>query len=228
MQCVQSAHNTVSGTALDVDGEYGAQTQQATRNFQAFVGLGVDGKVGPKTGGALGYFYDLTVGAGAWQASGCWAVVPSEEAVEPPSGAYALPLPRDAVPRGEYGQAHWDGEPEIDLMVGEGTPVYALTSGRAWSHDDASCGLHVHLDGDDGGKYIFCHMSGFSVSDQRVAPGEQLGVSGNTGASGVPHLHIQVDYPSGQKRCPQPMLLAIYDAATVPGPADLPTSSCAR
>ena len=73
------------------------------------------------------------------------------------------------MPRGEYGQAHWDGEPEIDLIVPEGTPVYAMTAGRAWAHDDASCGLHVHLDGDDGGRYIFCHMSATAVGDQRVA-----------------------------------------------------------
>ena len=228
VRCVQQAHNTVSGAGLEVDGQYGPATTEATKNFQRFVGLADDGKVGPRTGGTLGYFYDLTVGAGAWQSSGCWDVVPSDEGEPPPGGAYALPLPGDAVTRGEYGQAHWDGEPEIDLIVPEGTPVYAMTAGRAWAHDDPSCGTHVHLDGDDGGAYIFCHMSSTAVGDQQVGAGELIGYSGDTGESGAPHLHVQLDYPSGTKRCPQPMLLAIYDGAAVPGPGDLPTSNCAR
>ena len=56
VECLQERLNeiTVGGTSFAVDGAFGEQTEEAVRAFQAAQQLGVDGIVGPTTGGALG------------------------------------------------------------------------------------------------------------------------------------------------------------------------------
>jgi murein DD-endopeptidase MepM/ murein hydrolase activator NlpD len=58
-----------------------------------------------------------------------------------------------------------------------------------------------------------------------VSTGQLLGYSGNTGNSTSPHLHVELKY-GGVNRCPQRLLLAIYDGMVVPHPSTLPTSGC--
>lgn len=50
----QGTLNRVTGTRLVVDGHFGPDTVAATRNFQRFFGLPVDGVVGPKTYETMG------------------------------------------------------------------------------------------------------------------------------------------------------------------------------
>lgn len=49
----QTQLNTLRATPISVDGDFGPQTDQATRAFQAGAGLTVDGIVGPRTRAAL-------------------------------------------------------------------------------------------------------------------------------------------------------------------------------
>jgi peptidoglycan hydrolase-like protein with peptidoglycan-binding domain len=51
------------GYSIDIDGNFGSQTESAVRSFQSALGLGVDGQVGPITKGAL-YDSDESPGAG--------------------------------------------------------------------------------------------------------------------------------------------------------------------
>ena len=54
-------------------------------------------------------------------------------------------------------------------------------------------GNYVRIDGDDGRKYFYCHMSQRLVSvGQRVKVGDLLGVEGNTGKSDGSHCHFEV------------------------------------
>jgi murein DD-endopeptidase MepM/ murein hydrolase activator NlpD len=91
----------------------------------------------------------------------------------------------------------------------------------------------VQLAGDDGAVYVYCHASARTVANgARVAAGTQLGRTGGqrgaagAGSSTAPHLHLQLKYPAGTLRCPQHLLLAIYNGANVPALTALPTSGC--
>ena len=102
---------------------------------------------------------------------------------------YALPIDRaliDANPS-MLDQPHHD-YPAIDLMVPEGSPVYAVRGGtvarvvewpfNCWEvgHCEQTCGVGLSIDGDDGSRYIYCHgsrLNGIEVGDtvdRRPAP----------------------------------------------------------
>jgi murein DD-endopeptidase MepM/ murein hydrolase activator NlpD len=138
---------------------------------------------------------------------------------------WALPLPKSALPRSEYDDPHHD-YPAIDLPVWTGTPAYAIRAGTITIINDSSCGRGINLNGTDGAVYTYCHFDSWTVSNgASVVAGQQIGVTGNTGNSTGPHLHFGVR-TSGVLRCPQNMLLAIYDGVTPPPATSLPTSGC--
>ncbi|MFB7231410.1 peptidoglycan-binding protein [Streptomyces fimicarius] len=189
------------GYGLAVDGQFGPGTASAARSFQSEQGLEADGIVGPQT-------WQHLLGQGG---SG--------------GGDHSLPIARDALSRDHYGAPHHD-YPALDLPVGTGTPVYAVDSGVANQINNDRCGLGYEVAADNGATYYFCHFSAHGVgSGTRVGPGAQLGLSGNTGNSTGPHLHIEI-VAGGANRCPQPYLQAIYDGSNPPGVGDLPTSGC--
>ncbi|MER7658163.1 peptidoglycan-binding protein [Streptomyces albidoflavus] len=188
------------GHGLEVDGEFGPGTASAVTSFQSSKGLPSDGIVGPDTWQSL-------VGQGG------------------DGGGHSLPIPRDTLGRGYYEAPHHD-YPALDLPVGTGTPIYAVHSGVAHQVNNDRCGLGYSVEGDDGATYFYCHFSAHQVgSGTRVDAGTQIGLSGNTGNSTGPHLHLEIT-AGGAQRCPQAALLAIYDGATPPAAGDLPTSGC--
>ena len=120
---------------------------------------------------------------------------------------YALPIDRALIAANPtmLDQPHHD-YPAIDLMVPEGSPVYAVRGGTVarvvdWPHNccevgrcDQTCGVGLSIDGDDGARYIYCHgsrLNGVDVGDT-VTAGQLLMWSGNTGRSGAPHLHFEI------------------------------------
>jgi murein DD-endopeptidase MepM/ murein hydrolase activator NlpD len=138
--------------------------------------------------------------------------------------AYNLPLPQSALPRSEYDDPHHD-YPAIDLPVPTGTQALAVTDGQAVVFTDSGCGNGVELTGSDGALYTYCHFDQHSIGSGPVGAGQQLGLTGSTGNSTGPHLHFQIK-TSGTLRCPQPLLVAIYDGQAPPPPTSLPTTGC--
>jgi murein DD-endopeptidase MepM/ murein hydrolase activator NlpD len=82
----------------------------------------------------------------------------------------------------------------IDIAVDRGTPVRAAASGYAteagWND---SYGYYVQIDHGYGIKTLYAHADMLVVSKgERVAQGQTIAYSGNTGRSTAPHLHFQV------------------------------------
>jgi peptidoglycan hydrolase-like protein with peptidoglycan-binding domain len=188
------------GYGLAVDGVWGPATSSAVTSFQSRNGLTVDGIVGPTT-------WQYLVGGGSTG-----------------SGNYRLIIGKSVLPRSEYDDPHHD-YPAIDLPTVTGTTTYAITSGTV-GYAGGSCGLGIGLTGDDGAYYLYCHLNSRSVAaGTRVSAGQILGYTGATGNVTGPHLHLEVRV-NGANRCPQPMLLAIYDGTAVPAPSSLPATGC--
>ncbi|RKN49084.1 peptidoglycan-binding protein [Micromonospora endolithica] len=199
VRALQTALNKY-GYGLTVDGIWGAATTNAVTSFKANRGL---------TGGT-------TVGATTWQ----WLVGDGQG-----GGNYRLVIGRSVLPRSEYDDPHHD-YPAIDLPTVTGVTTYAITSGTI-SHVGGGCGYGIGISGDDGAYYQYCHLSSRSVAaGSRVSAGQVIGYTGNTGNSTGPHLHLEVRV-NGGNRCPQLMLLALYDGASVPAPSTLPSTGCA-
>jgi murein DD-endopeptidase MepM/ murein hydrolase activator NlpD/muramidase (phage lysozyme) len=86
----------------------------------------------------------------------------------------------------------------VDFPVSVGTPLLSLVYGTV-SEVQRSPGAGKHygnavaVKGDDGKEYFYAHMDKSTVAlGQRVGPGEKLGYSGETGAPGAPHLHLEI------------------------------------
>jgi NAD-dependent dihydropyrimidine dehydrogenase PreA subunit len=144
---------------------------------------------------------------------------------------YALPIDRpliDANPS-MLEQPHHD-YPAIDLMVPEGSPVYAVRGGtiarivewpdNCWEvgHCEQTCGVGLCIDGDDGSRYIYCHgsrLNAIEVGDA-VTAAQLLMWSGNTGRSGAPHLHFEIRV-DGRQQCPQVLLAALFAGSDTTG-----------
>jgi len=140
---------------------------------------------------------------------------------------YALPVARSSLARAAYARPHHD-YPAVDLPVPLGTPVHVIRGGTVTSAGPSGrCGLGVVVQATDGGRYVYCHLSRIDVAAGAVVTtGSVLGLSGNTGRSTGPHLHVGLSSLIGGVRCPQALLLAVYDGSTVPAPPALATSGC--
>lgn len=160
------------------------------------------------------------------------------------TGQWALPAPRDTIGEHTLNDAHHT-YPAWDLIIPTGTPIYAVTSGTVanistWGGNwwnarcngtnppsgCSTCGIGITIQHDDGLRHTYCHLSAIHVAkDNHVTPGQHIGNSGDTGRSGTPHLHLEFRI-NNTRRCPQPLLHAIYHDNPIPDPHALPTTGC--
>ncbi len=99
-------------------------------------------------------------------------------------------ITRGQVKAGGRDEAH----PGIDVAVSVGSLVRA--SGGAsvrQAGEDPEYGLFVLLDHPDGYQTMYGHLSRILVTaNVTVAPGEVIGLTGNSGRSTAPHLHFEI------------------------------------
>jgi murein DD-endopeptidase MepM/ murein hydrolase activator NlpD len=88
------------------------------------------------------------------------------------------------------------GHPGVDIQAATGTPVVAMAAGTvitANSEGGGDAGKWVAIQHDNGWVTRSMHFSKVLVKrGQVVARGELIGLSGNTGRSSGPHLHLDL------------------------------------
>jgi murein DD-endopeptidase MepM/ murein hydrolase activator NlpD len=110
-----------------------------------------------------------------------------------------------------------------DLAAPVGTPVASPVAGvvtfAGWDDASGDGGNGVKLTADgDGASVGVWHLSRVDVRPgQRVAAGQQLGASGQTGNALYPHVHLQIESPPGTPIDPLAYLAGL-DAAVAPPP----------
>jgi len=99
------------------------------------------------------------------------------------------------ITRGQVGAGTEDeAHPGLDIAVAAGSVVRASGGGTVrQSGEDPEYGLFVLLDHPDGYQTMYGHLSRILVlPGASVAPGQVIGLSGNTGRSTAPHLHFEI------------------------------------
>lgn len=87
-------------------------------------------------------------------------------------------------------------------------PLYAPVSGLLTRFNEAKGGNWLWLHGDDGRQYQFAHLSQRN-GDGKVAEGQQIGITGNSGTESTgPHLHVQV-FVNGLRIDPEPLFATV-------------------
>lgn len=88
-----------------------------------------------------------------------------------------------------------DGPHEgVDIAVATGSIVRAVGGGTVTdAGNDPQYGLFVVMQHPGGYQALYGHLSRIVVTKgQVVAPGEVIGLAGNTGRSSAPHLHLEI------------------------------------
>ncbi|HLP86360.1 MAG TPA: peptidoglycan DD-metalloendopeptidase family protein [Candidatus Paceibacterota bacterium] len=126
----------------------------------------------------------------------------------PKEGSEVLSWPLNYIlvtsPFGErWGKFHYG----LDFRAAVGTPVFAMASGvvEGFGDTDLSCpkasfGKWIFIKYNNGLSSTYGHLSAISVKKgQEVKAGDIVGLSGNTGSSTGPHLHVAVYASDGVK-----------------------------
>lgn len=98
----------------------------------------------------------------------------------------------------------------IDIAAPMNSPIRAVADGEVISAGPASgFGLWVRIRHDDGTITTYGHNNTNLVRvGERVRAGQQIATVGNRGESSGPHLHFEVESPSGEKLDPEKWLFS--------------------
>jgi hypothetical protein len=150
-----------------------------------------------------------------WYVDQVLAIAASYTGTTSSGSLHAMPLDRSFFERNpELLAAPHHDYPAIDIPVPVGDAVFAVGAGtvREVSASAGACGGTVIIDGDDGVRYTYCHLSDeLTYLGARVNSGDAIAQSGGApGTSGAgdstgPHLHLGMSI-DGVAVCPQDIL----------------------
>lgn len=97
----------------------------------------------------------------------------------------------------------------VDMLAAPGTPLQAIIGGFVTQRPNVLGGITISLQGDNGNRYYYAHLSGYEGVGGRVEQGAVIGFVGDTGnATGVPHLHFEIRPNGGVPMNPYPSVRA--------------------
>jgi len=97
----------------------------------------------------------------------------------------------------------------VDMLAPTGTPLQAVIGGFVSQRNNALGGVTISLQGDNGNRYYYAHLSAYEGEGGRVETGTVIGYVGDTGnATGVPHLHFEIRPGGGVPMNPYPSVRA--------------------
>lgn len=96
----------------------------------------------------------------------------------------------------------------VDMMSPYGTPLVAVVSGFSTPKANNLGGYTVSLDGDDGNRYYYAHLSSWEGGARSVAKGDVIGYVGSTGNTSANHLHFEIHPGGGAAVNPYPTVRA--------------------
>jgi murein DD-endopeptidase MepM/ murein hydrolase activator NlpD len=140
--------------------------------------------------------------------------------------AYVLPVARRLISRSQLDRPHHD-YPAWDLGVPIGTRVVASRGGLVEEvTQSGNCGNGVIVIGTDGYTYTYCHGSSVRAHPgDEVRTGQKLMLSGESGHATGPHLHFQIESPSGLLLCPQSLVTSWFNGGEA-SPATATSTGC--
>jgi murein DD-endopeptidase MepM/ murein hydrolase activator NlpD len=166
LQFLLAWHGFPSG---NLDGRFGARTDNALRKFQRWAGLPVDGRA-----------------AGA-------TVIALRSA--PPRSPISLAAPCAIAPTDRFGPRGGRFHTGLDYPAPAGAPVLAAAAGRVTHAGPLAggWGTLVVIDHGQGVRTWYAHLSAAHVRvGQSVLPGALVGLVGSSGRASGPHLHFEV------------------------------------
>ncbi len=145
--------------------------------------------------------------------------LPGDPRAAPVDAEYLMPLETSALDieqgyGGSFSHADAQNRYAIDFGAPIGTPVLAARDGRVMQvesdFDQAGLSLekyagranYIRILHDDGTMALYAHLKAGGVHvrvGQRVAAGQRIGLSGNTGFTTGPHLHFVVQVNRGMR-----------------------------
>lgn len=116
---------------------------------------------------------------------------------------------------GDIDSVHKIPHKGVDLAMPEGTPLHAIADGVVSRINDEgamSFGKSVRIELDDGTEVIYGHLSAVKAHvGEHVHAGDVIALSGNTGHSTGPHLHLQMVSDNGALIDPTSVVQAVAD-----------------
>jgi murein DD-endopeptidase MepM/ murein hydrolase activator NlpD len=135
------------------------------------------------------------------------AALKKAEAIREAREGWVLPI-KGAVFTSGYGWRWGRMHQGNDFATPVGTPLVSMSTGTViFAGFQGGYGNKVEIEYWDGTVSVYGHLNSISAAvGQRVAPGEVIGHSGNTGQSTGPHLHLEIHPQGGPAIDPEPWL----------------------